>query len=114
MRDHDLEKGVGWPCNTLLAHVHSKSIEYCEVFIIPRSSWIPWSPGPLFIPAQETMFHHICQHNGACLSDHLYNKELYNNYMSLPIVVTCYSHEHINRISYVTECVPLEIFSVCF
>ena len=37
----------------LLAEVPSTSIEYCEVYKIPKRAgflWVPWSLGPLFIP----------------------------------------------------------------
>ena len=51
LRHCDEKKRIGHA--RLLAEVPSTSVEYCEVYKIPKkagSSRVPWSPGPLFIP----------------------------------------------------------------
>ena len=53
VRHRDGESWIGHA--RVLAEAPSTSIEYCEVYKIPKragSLWVPgpWSPGPLFIP----------------------------------------------------------------
>ena len=43
---------------SVLAEVPSISMEYCEVYKIPRrvgSLWVPWSPGPLYLPTHTVI-----------------------------------------------------------